>query len=401
MQTTTQQRTFEGATLAQALAALKAELGDEARIVESRRVRRAGPHGREVYEVVGEAGASVGPGALGAIARWAYGRGGAKAAPRGEADRPAAGAGRPSAVDLLRREIADIRREVATLAEDARLRRRGDLPGRLGEAYEGLRARGVSDDVAGEIVRSVGRRSRPEELADARLVAARVRHEAAALLEPAGGVAVGRDGPTVLAVVGPTGVGKTTTLAKIGAHLALDERRSVAFVTLDTYRIAAAEQLRRYAEILSAPFEEVADPAEVRRTVEYHGEKDVILVDTAGRGPLDDEQMGELKAALDALPFRREVHLLLSATARDEDLLLAVRRFRREGETRLVFTKVDETERLGNLLNVAAASRLPISYVTTGQNVPDDIEVAERDRLLERILGPSDPAPAAAEEAAS
>lgn len=428
-QTTTQRRTYTGATLAEALLALKSELGPEATIVSQRRVRGGplGLLGKEMYEVIGEVpsgdgGSSLVPdeavrnrlaagAALSAYARRpAAPPRPAASAPRPAPDRspipgilreiravgaPTAARPRPARLDdagglrALRREIAELRRELVALAEDVRARYRAEVPPLLAERFEALRALGISERIACEIVRAVAGRSTPEELEDEAIVAARVRHEVASLLQPAGGVEIGTDGPTVLVVVGPTGVGKTTTVAKVGATLALEERRSIAFVSLDGYRIAAADQLRKYAEILGVPFEEANDVETFRERLRYHGEKEVILVDTAGRGPRDEEQMVELGAALDSIPYRSEVHLLVSATTKDEDLRLTARRFRRPESMRLLFTKIDETERAGNLLNLAVEARLPISYIATGQNVPDDIAVADRENLLARILGPA------------
>jgi len=207
-----------------------------------------------------------------------------------------------------------------------------------------------------------------------------------ATLPVAGGVALASGSRKVVALVGPTGVGKTTTLAKIAALTALFGKKKVAFVTADTYRIAAVEQLRTYAEIIGVPCEVVYTPAEMRQALAAHEGCDLVLIDTAGRSPRSGMHMAELRAFLEAAQVD-ETHLVLSMTTRPRDLLDIVERFSPCGVNRLIFSKLDETSRLGPILGVTSAVKVPISYVTYGQNVPEDIEVADPFRLARWILG--------------
>ncbi len=193
----------------------------------------------------------------------------------------------------------------------------------------------------------------------------------------------------VIALVGPTGVGKTTTVAKLAANFKLTHGLRVGLITVDTYRIAAVEQLKTYAEIIDLPLTVVNDPAEMPRALDELGAVDLVFIDTAGRSPRDEIKIRELaEFLLQARPD--EVHLVLSAVAGQRGLRSAVERFAPVQVDRLILTKLDEAESLGGLLAVLGLSSRPLSYVTTGQTVPDDIEPADRKRLASLILGQED-----------
>ncbi len=189
----------------------------------------------------------------------------------------------------------------------------------------------------------------------------------------------------VVALVGPTGAGKTTTLAKLAAHYALGMRKKVALITLDTFRVGAIEQLRAYAEIAGLPNYVAGNPEEMVAILDRLRDRDLVLVDTAGRNARDEMRMSELNAFWTA---RRpdEVHLVLSVTTRYSDALEVIERHRNTGFDRLLFTKLDETVRHGLLLNLSVVAQRPISYVTTGQNVPEDIAAARAGDLAKLIL---------------
>jgi len=192
------------------------------------------------------------------------------------------------------------------------------------------------------------------------------------------------DGPLLAVFVGPTGSGKTTTLAKLAAHHVLVKQRAVSIITADTYRIAAIEQIRTFADIVGVGLQVVFSPEEVAEAREACENDDIVFVDTAGRSQRNAEHMDDLKRILDAL-MPDEIHLVLSATTKDSDLHDQVARYRTMGVNRLIFTKLDETVRLGNILNVVSSSGVPVSYFTTGQSVPDDIERALASRFLQRL----------------
>lgn len=188
----------------------------------------------------------------------------------------------------------------------------------------------------------------------------------------------------VVALVGPTGVGKTTTIAKLAAPYALERKRRVGMVTLDTYRIAAVEQLRTYGEIMDVPVRVAHGRRDIVQALQSLAHCDLIFLDTAGRSQKNREQVEEMEKVLGAIVC--EPHLVLSATSKIGDLHEIVREFSRVRFRSLILTKLDETNTLGPLLDLVAQTGLPISYVTTGQCVPEDIESADPDRLAARLL---------------
>ncbi|MEM9167765.1 MAG: flagellar GTP-binding protein, partial [Planctomycetota bacterium] len=178
---------------------------------------------------------------------------------------------------------------------------------------------------------------------------------------------------------------KTTTLAKLAARAKLRHGRSVGLITTDTYRIAAVEQLRTYAEIIGLPLKVVADPSEMPEALESMATLDEVLIDTAGRSQHDTERLTELRSYLDQAD-PHETHLVLSCVASDAVLARAAERFGALGPNRLLMTKLDEAVELGVLLGLLSKVGAPLSYVTTGQEVPDDIEPAGAERLARQIL---------------
>lgn len=190
----------------------------------------------------------------------------------------------------------------------------------------------------------------------------------------------------VVALVGPTGVGKTTTVAKLAAQHALFGNKAVGLLTVDTYRIAAVDQLKTYAEIINLPVEVAYTPDEVAQAMGRLADRDLILMDTAGRSQKNRGQMAELQAYL-AAAKPDEVCLVLSATTKQRDLEECLEQFRGTGYKQLIFTKLDESNAFGALYNCSQKAQCPISHLTFGQNVPDDIEEASRERLVELLLG--------------
>ena len=193
--------------------------------------------------------------------------------------------------------------------------------------------------------------------------------------------------PRVWALVGPTGVGKTTTLAKLAAHFGLRQGVRVALVSVDTYRMAAAEQLKVYAGIMGVPFFTAGGSAELEQVLARLEGVDLVLVDTEGRAPGDGDSLAELRATLGELPGLA-CHLLLAAPTRDRDQRATVEAFADFQPQSLIFTKLDETTTFGPILNQVVRTGCPVSYITSGQRVPDDLEEASRESLARRLLPP-------------
>lgn len=203
------------------------------------------------------------------------------------------------------------------------------------------------------------------------------------------GVTPAAQGPKMIFFIGPTGVGKTTTIAKIASRFCVDGGRKVALLTADTYRIAAAEQLRTYANILEVPFRIIYSVEEISQAMRDFKDYDYILVDTAGHSHQNTEQkevMKELIHSVDGI-LEKEVFLVLSATTKYRDLLSIADTYSDMTDYKLIFTKLDETTTLGNLLNLKLYTGAPLSYVTCGQNVPDDIEDFNPQKTVKRLLG--------------
>ncbi|MBI2371822.1 MAG: flagellar biosynthesis protein FlhF [Deltaproteobacteria bacterium] len=399
--------------MAEAIRQIKAELGPDAVILSTRQIRRGGGafglFGRSFVEVTAATNdAAITPERARAFARTLMERErtlreeGPPLRPRAEtaeeapARQPAAvepgPPPRPEAPSVDAAAFQELRREVAELkallcAFQARVSP-GATPGGEGPLallYGELRAQGVEEALARALIERLQGEAGLLRLDSPERARARLAQHLMAMIRIDDQLLGGPGMRRLAAFVGPTGVGKTTTIAKLAARAALEGRARVALVTLDTYRVAAVEQLRTYARILNLPVDVVTNGAELRRAVAAHSDKDVVLIDTAGRSPRDEGRMAELQEWLDAEP-RPEVHLVVSATTQGSDLDEITRRFGALGVDRLLFTKLDEGTAFGGILNQAARTGLPISYFATGQRVPEDLELASAERLADLVL---------------
>lgn len=203
------------------------------------------------------------------------------------------------------------------------------------------------------------------------------------------GIVPAEKGSKMVYFVGPTGVGKTTTIAKIASKYSVEGKKKVALLTTDTYRIAAAEQLRTYANILEVPFRVIYSTDEMEQALLDFKGYDFILVDTAGHSHQNETQREAMNAFLHAADGRveKEIFLVLSATTKYRDLISIADTYSAMTDYKLIFTKLDETTTLGNLLNLRLHTGAPLSYVTCGQNVPDDIEVFNPQKTVKQLLG--------------
>ncbi len=204
-------------------------------------------------------------------------------------------------------------------------------------------------------------------------------------------ISLKHEGTKFIYFVGPTGVGKTTTIAKIVSSIKLNNQIKVALVTLDTYRIAAVEQLRTYANILDIPLRVVYSNSELKDVREEFKDYDLVLVDTAGRSHKNEEQIADFKEMLETTPEEvQEVYLVLSITTKYKDLIQIADCYKKITNYSLIFTKLDETSAVGNILNIKMHTGAPLSYTTWGQNVPDDIGKVNAQKIAKQLLGGMD-----------
>jgi flagellar biosynthesis protein FlhF len=292
--------------------------------------------------------------------------------------------------DDFRRQVAgqldELHAMVEKLCQRAGSNPAHDLPEALFRVFTDMIEAEIDEGIARAWIDRIREIRDTRELTDALLVKSRVAQLLEDEIRVQGPITTDADKCRVVALVGPTGVGKTTTIAKLAANYRLREKRRVGLLTVDTYRVAAVEQLRTYADIIDLPMEVVATPREMREAVSRMSHLDLILMDTAGRSPRDEIKIQELKSML-AEAEADDVHLVLSSTAGAKSLLATAERFADVGTTAILLTKLDEANSLGHLVSLVRGCRLPISYLTDGQNVPDDIQVAERRRLAYMLLG--------------
>jgi flagellar biosynthesis protein FlhF len=261
-----------------------------------------------------------------------------------------------------------------------------DLPAELVPTYAQLVEAEVPEVLARRLVRHLADHLEPDQFASSQVLQSALCEAVSQCIPIAPPIRAVMGTRRVIALVGPTGVGKTTTVAKLAASFKLVHGLRVGLVTVDTYRIAAVEQLRTYAEIIDLPLAVANDPGQMSQALGELGEVDIAFIDTAGRSPRDEVKIRELADFMvQARPD--EVHLVLSAGTSERTLRSAVERFTQVRADRLILTKLDEAEGLGAVLGVLGQANRPVSYLTTGQAVPDDIEPADGRRLARLILG--------------
>ncbi len=279
-----------------------------------------------------------------------------------------------------------IQEMLESLDRRTRSHRSTDVPSELFHIYTDLIDAEVDERIAHDLIASLKEHASPEQLKDS----AASKSLLAALIESQIACSVPiRPVPghrKVVALVGPTGVGKTTTIAKLAANFRLRDNIKMGLVTVDTYRIAAVEQLRTYAEIIDLPMKVVSTPQEMQQALDEMVGLDLVLIDTAGRSPSDDLKIQELERLFREVPID-EVSLVMSMTSSVKTLEAIAQRFQVARPTSMILTKLDEAPVMGSLLTLSQNVKLPVRYLTTGQDVPDDIEPANAARMARLILG--------------
>jgi flagellar biosynthesis protein FlhF len=420
-----QVKRFEGFDMQEVLRQVKYELGPDAVILSTRHIKKGkgsfGMFGRPLVEVTAAIDHAE---EVPSLSRHPAGRGVSptSASGYGGAASPAAAPGTRDTLDMIRaldplqRDMDHVKDLLQQLAMKERYTQQINYPSlerefttvkRMVEQlvqrqpesggalflptvqplYQRLLASGLEESVARRFVEKLQNSLDAARLADERYVRGYFTNLLVKTVPVSGPLPLTPGQCTTVAFVGPTGVGKTTTIAKLAAHYALGEKKKVTLLTLDTYRIAAVEQLRTFAKIIGLSVDVVLSAAELRQALELHREKDLVLIDTAGRSPRDALQMAELADCFaDHMASTITVQLVLSATASATNLMETVERFKTLGVSSLVFTKLDEASTFGPILSTAVLGQFPLSYFTTGQRVPEDIEVATPERVVDLIL---------------
>ncbi|MDE5588770.1 MAG: flagellar biosynthesis protein FlhF [Acetatifactor sp.] len=252
--------------------------------------------------------------------------------------------------------------------------------------YNTMMENEVDEKYANQIVDDVEKNRKPNLPFD--YILANVYQKMILKFGKAEGITPAAKGPKTLLFMGPTGIGKTTTIAKIASHFSVEQKKKVALLTADTYRIAAAEQLRTYANILEAPFRVIYSEDEAKAAVSDFRDFDYIFVDTAGHSHQNGELLEKMKLLLEAVQEAGECQtfLVLSATTKYRDLQRIAASYKEITDYQMIFTKLDETSSLGNLMNLRLCVEAPIAYVTFGQNVPDDIELFNPQKTVKSLL---------------
>jgi flagellar biosynthesis protein FlhF len=417
-------KTFEAGSMQDALDVVKKEMGEEAFILSTRTRRRPSALGlgeEAVIEVTaavdeGQVQAGVPPPTSGALAL-TYGlRAPLQAPPAPRTSRtPAAPPAPPMDLQPLRRELLEIKGAVAALKDNdlrnasilkeldqmkallSRIQRQGmppaqlHLPPSLLELYGDLVANDVEPLIALRLCEYAQRALTDQDgdaaagAVDAERARLFLRRVIADFIPVAPPIQLDPGKTRVAALVGPTGVGKTTTLAKLAAYAQLKLKQKVALVTLDTYRLGAVDQLQQYAQILQVPLHVALTVEDLRSAFRFYQDRALVLIDTPGHSPKDTDTLNQMRGLLDELP-EVETHLVLSATTKPRDLTEIAARYEPLHPTRLLFTKLDETSTYGPILSTLARVKRPLSYLGTGQEVPDALELATSRRVADLIL---------------
>ena len=283
-------------------------------------------------------------------------------------------------------QLDSIQKMVETLGRARQVGGADEIPNELFHLYTELIDADVEDDLSRDLIAALRQNCSPTQLSDAASAKVLLTSMVESEIRCANPITPTPGHRKVVALVGPTGVGKTTTIAKLAANFRLRDGIKMGLVTVDTYRVAAVEQLRTYAEIIDLPMKVVTSSLDMRRALDELAGMDLVLIDTAGRSPRDEMQIQELKTLL-AEADVDEVHLVLSLTSSVRSLQATAEKFAAAKTTSIILTKLDEAAGMGSLLSVARKVGLPISYLTTGQDVPDDIEPANACRISRLVLG--------------
>lgn len=367
---------YEAPTLQEALLNVKRDMGVDAVILQTRKFNKGGVLGLLGKDMV-EVTAATDVNTLPQPQR--------EAAGEGEAAAPAAD--REVNAASLHAEIRELSNLVRSIAKGEKTTETiQPFPETFGDVYLQLLENDFDESIAQDVIRAIDETLSEEDKADREKVQETLHKQLKRLTKITGVIDPPATSSKMVAFVGPTGVGKTTTIAKLATNLSLARRRKVGLITIDTYRIAAVEQLKSYADIIGVPLRVVYTADDMKRAADIFADKDVVLIDTAGRSHRNADRIKELKEIL-SVCYPLDIHLVINANMRLRELTEICERFKTLSYNHFVITKVDETTTCGNIINLIARFNLGVSYITYGQNVPDEIKPASVDNVIQLILG--------------
>jgi len=408
------ERTYQAETMTQVLGDVKQDLGRDAVILRTRSFRKGGllglVGGKSMWEITACPAAEIPRGDASGqyisdiVSRRAGREDGEEQPEKAFRPHPPPRARRPEAENALAELAAASPAGLgATTGLAGAVERLGEMmtrildsgamhppgpSGRLGELHGTLLAQDVEEDIAAELIEEMRMDLTGRQQADAGLLRTELCKRIAEHIRTAEANHSASETRrcSVIALIGPTGVGKTTTIAKLAANFKLRQGLRVGMVTIDTYRVAAVDQLQTYAGIVEVPLRTVLSPQELRQAVYALRGMDVVLIDTTGRSQNDLLRLSQLRTFLDAAEAD-EIHVVISAASNPKCVNGVIERFSPLGANRLLVTKLDEAATFGVVLNAAWRGVGPITYVTSGQEVPDDISPANAESLAWRVMG--------------
>jgi flagellar biosynthesis protein FlhF len=394
---------FTANTIEEARSMVERELGKDAIILHTKKVTKGGPFHFLKHEMIELTAALGDPESFGAPNGGTSSFSSSLLSAYHESEGPFStqASGQPdyhpdpsSSVDLstvrselreLREEISGLRTVVEGVSRNLRYLGMPALPEHIASFFVSLIDVGIDEPLSKEIVQRLYQSLHGEPLEDTILIEKHLLSIMSRMIRTAAPSVRKEHGPLIEIFVGPTGVGKTTTLAKLAMRRDLFGAKTVAILSADNFRLAATEQLKIFAGLIDAPLEVVYTSDEIRRAIDTHRDKDLILIDTAGRSQSDADQFAALRDLVRGVE-PDDVHLVLSATAKTSDLLSAFRRYQTLPVTRVIFTKLDETTSLGTLFNFAVKAGEPVSFISFGQNIPEDINPVTSEEISKIIL---------------
>ena len=288
-------------------------------------------------------------------------------------------------IDRLVEDIRELKRSIKVLADNAAIGTMDGLPLQLRTLLNAMQQNGTDDRIAKRLIRQLLNELTGQEMNDTRVVMHKATDILVAGMGEASPILLAGTRPRVVAFVGPTGSGKTTTIAKLAADFTLNQGKKVSVLTIDTKRVDAVGQLKAYCRIINVPLFIAYSPDELPGIMPGIMPSDVTLVDTPGSGPMDKTQLRETVEFLGRL-VPQEVHLAMSVTTALMEMKRIYDNFGVLKPNRLLFTKLDETDRYGTMVSFAVLSKKPMSYVTFGQNVPGDFSLADTRDIIRKIL---------------